>query len=42
MVFLYILQEKDFVTTFKNFDSLGLDLFKKLIAIDPSKRISMK
>jgi cyclin-dependent kinase 2 len=29
-------------TYYKNFDKLGLDLCMKLLALDPSKRISMK
>ena len=27
---------------FKNFDKISLDLFSKMIALDPLKRISMK
>jgi len=29
-------------TYFKNFDKLGLDLFLKMINLDPARRISMK
>jgi cyclin-dependent kinase 2 len=29
-------------TYFKNFDNVSLDLFMKLVALDPIKRISMK
>ena len=32
----------NFQTHFKNFDELGLDLFIKMIALDPAKRISVK
>ena len=30
------------LTYFKNFDTVSLDLFMKLIALDPTRRISMK
>ena len=38
----FLQKPKDFALTFKNFDPLGLDLFKSLIALDPARRISMK